>query len=51
MGATIMVILLLVALPIGIILGTSAIAPALGIWLNKDAAKRNADSELLETNY
>ena len=44
-------IILVVVIPVGFLMSTTLAAAVMGALLKHDAEKRNADSELLETNY
>ena len=50
-GAVIIVVVLLVALPVGVLIAGAAAAPVVGWSLKADAEERFEGSELLETNY
>jgi hypothetical protein len=49
-GAVIIVIVLVIALPVAVLMGTSLIAAALGWVLKDDAEARHAGSELIALN-
>ena len=50
-GAIIIAVILVVAIPVGFLMSTTVGAAALGALLKLDGDRRNADSELLDTNY
>lgn len=50
-GPIIIVVVLVLAIPVGFLMSTSLAAGVLGFLLKDNAEKTNADSELLETNY
>ena len=50
-GPILMVIALLVAIPVGVMLGCAVIAVVLGFFLKDEADRTHEGSELLETNY
>ena len=49
-GAVIIVICLVVALPVAVLMSGAAAAPVVGWFLKTDAEERYQGSELLETN-
>lgn len=49
--AIIFAVILVVVIPVGFLMSTSVAAAALGALLKNDAEQRNADSELIDTNY
>lgn len=51
LAAVIFAVILVVVIPVGFLMSTSIGAAALGALLKTDAERRNADSELLDTNY
>ncbi|MGH1491280.1 MAG: hypothetical protein ACRBK7_18095 [Acidimicrobiales bacterium] len=51
LGPIIIVVLLVVAIPVGFLMSTSLAAGVIGFLLKDGSEKNNADSELLETNY
>lgn len=51
MPGAIAIIALLLLFPIMAIMGSATVAVLLGFLLNRDGEQRNADSELLDTNY
>lgn len=51
LAAIIFAFIVVVAIPVGFLMSTSIAAAALGALLKNDAEHRNADSELLETNF
>jgi hypothetical protein len=50
LGPILIVVFLLVLIPVGFLMSTSLAAGVLGFLLKDDADKRNAGSELIETN-
>lgn len=50
MGGGVVIVLLLLAFPVLVGLGTAVLAAVLGGVLNADAASRHEGSELLDTN-
>ncbi len=44
-------VILIVIIPVGFLMSTTLAAAVMGALLKHDAERRNADSELLETNY
>ena len=50
-AAIIFAFIVVVVIPVGFLMSTSIAAGAIGALLRHDAERRNADSELLETNY
>lgn len=51
LGAIIIVVVLVIAIPVGFLMSTSIAAGALGALLKDHGEKANAGSELLESNY
>ncbi|MDH3679275.1 MAG: hypothetical protein OEV40_04915 [Acidimicrobiia bacterium] len=49
--AIIFAVIVVVVIPVGFLMSTTLAAGALGALLKTDAERRNADSELLDTNY
>jgi hypothetical protein len=50
LGAILMAVVIVVAIPVGVMMTSAVIAAALGGTLRSDGAARHADSELLELN-
>lgn len=50
-GPIVIVVVVVLAIPVGFLMSTSVAAGVLGYLLKDDAEKRHADSELLDTNY
>jgi hypothetical protein len=50
-GAVLIVIVLVIAIPVGVMMSGGAFAAVLGWALKDNAAAEHADSELLDTNY
>jgi hypothetical protein len=50
LGAIIIAVVIVVAIPVGVLMTSAVIAGFLGGTLRSDAAARHADSELLELN-
>jgi hypothetical protein len=50
-AAIIFAVIVVLVIPVGFLMSTSIGAAAIGALLKTDADRRNADSELLETNY
>lgn len=51
MPGAIAILVILVIFPIMAIMGSAIVAVALGHVLNRDAERRHASNELLDTNY
>ena len=51
LGAIIIIVVLVVAIPVGFLMSTSIGAAALGALLKDTGEKSNSNSELLDTNY
>lgn len=51
LGPIIIVVVLLVAIPVGFLMSTAVAAGTVGFLLKDNSDKINADSELLDTNY
>ncbi len=50
-GPIVIVVVVVLAIPVGFLMSTSIAAGVLGFLLKDNAEKQNADSELLDTNY
>lgn len=50
-AAIIFAVIVVVVIPVGFLMSTTIACAAFGAMLKVDAEKRNADSELLETNF
>jgi hypothetical protein len=50
MAGAIVIAVILLIIPVTVIMSGAAVAAILGHFLKDDAAKRNADSELLDLN-
>ena len=50
-AAIIFAVIVVVVIPVGFLMSTTIGAAALGALLKVDGDRRNADSELLDTNY
>ncbi|MGI9598829.1 MAG: hypothetical protein ACR2QK_21875 [Acidimicrobiales bacterium] len=51
LGPLIIVLIVVVAIPVGFLMSTSLAAGVIGFLLKDGSEKTNADSELLDTNY
>ncbi len=51
LGAIIIIVVLVIAIPVGFLMSTSIGAAAIGALLKDTGEKSNPDSELLDTNY
>lgn len=51
LAVLIIIVVLVVAIPVGFLMSTTVAAGVLGFLLKNDAEKRNADSPLVDTNY
>ena len=50
-GAVVIAIVLVIAIPVGVLITMTFLAMVLGAALDRDSDDNNAGSELLETNY
>ena len=51
LGPIIIVLVVVVAIPVGFLMSTAVASGVFGFLLKDNAEKTHADSELLETNY
>ncbi len=49
-GPAVIVVVLIVAIPVGVLMSTGVLAGVLGYFLNDDVDRSHEGSELLETN-
>jgi hypothetical protein len=50
-GAVVIVVILLIAIPVGVIMSGAVMAAILGYFLRDDAEARHEGSELIDTNH